>query len=76
VQLNSPAAIIGALCDAVRLVPDKIHPSAADSRDDGADNSANGVGDVVVVAGRVVNGRRARPAAPLTGHCTRREPPN
>ena len=54
VQLNSPAAIIGALCDAVRLVPDKIHPSAADARGDG-DNAANGVGDVVVVAGRVVN---------------------
>src|SRR6476659_6488651 len=29
------------------LVPDKIHPSAADARD-GADNAANGVGDVVV----------------------------
>ena len=55
VQLNSPAAIIGALCDAVRLVPDKIHPSAADARGNGADNSTNGVGDVVVGAGHMVN---------------------
>jgi hypothetical protein len=37
------------------LVPDKIHPSGAAARGDGADNSANGVGDVVVGAGRMVN---------------------
>ena len=36
------------------LVPDEIHPSAADAGD-GADNAANGVGDVVVGAGRMVD---------------------
>src|SRR5258707_7352899 len=36
------------------LVPDKIHPSAADAGD-GADNAANGVSYVVVGAGRMVD---------------------
>jgi hypothetical protein len=39
-DLVSPSASLRA------LVPDKIQPSAADARD-GADNAANGVGDVV-----------------------------
>jgi hypothetical protein len=36
------------------IVPDKIQPSAADARGAGA-NAANGVGDVVVGAGRMVD---------------------
>ena len=47
-DLVSPSASLRA------LVPDKVHPSAADAGD-GADNAANGVGDVVVGAGRMVD---------------------
>src|SRR5260221_12833461 len=46
-DLVSPSASLRA------LVPDKIHPSAADARGNGADNSANGGGDVVVGARRM-----------------------
>jgi hypothetical protein len=35
-------------------VVDKIQPSAADARD-GADSAANGVSDIVVAAGRMVD---------------------
>jgi hypothetical protein len=48
-DLVSPSASLRA------LVPDKIQPSAADDRGDGTDNAANGVGDVVVGAGRMVD---------------------
>ena len=47
-DLVSPSASLRA------LVPDEIHPSAADAGD-GADNAANGVGDVVVGAGPMVD---------------------
>jgi len=48
-DLVSPSASLRA------LVPDKIQPSVPDARGDGADNAANGVGDVVVAAGRMVD---------------------
>ena len=36
-------------------VVDKIQPSAADAGGDGADSAANGVSDIVVAAGRMVD---------------------
>ena len=51
-----------------KLLSDKIQPSAADAKGDGADNSANGVGDVVVGAGRMVD---AIPPALGLGACLR-----
>ena len=44
------------MCDVgVALVDDKIQPSGADEGD-GADSAGNGIGDVVMSAGRMVYG--------------------
>ena len=55
IQQHAKWSIVSPSASLRALIPDKIHPSAAAARGDGADNAANGIGDVVVGAGRMVD---------------------